>query len=196
MAYKQGGYAPYRTFGDSIGLGVVWQDADVPKTNKLLERVHESTHKRAAVVRDDDLGHGEDSENSADECPNGILGRLIFGGNGDREPCECAYHYKDGLVLVRLDGHSLVIDGNRMEWIRSLGDGLHRDGTHRVRAAASADFTALYHIDAIDSQSRPMPMKSDGFFKVVSASVLGSMLSVEETVAFGGGHTKSRAVDG
>ena len=46
-------------------------------------------------------------ENSADECSNGILGRLIFGGDGERESCECAYHYKDGLVRVRLDGHDM-----------------------------------------------------------------------------------------
>ena len=39
-------------------------------------------------------------------------------------------------------------------------------------------------------------MKSDSFLKVVSASVLGSMLSVKETVAFGGGYTKSGAVNG
>merc|ERR1712015_487611 len=122
----------------------------VSETNKLFERVHESAHKRAAVVRDDDLGHGEDSENSADECSKGILGRLILGGNGDRESCECAYYYKDGLVRMRFDGHSLVVDRNRMEWVRSLGDGLHRNGTHRVSTATSADLAALHHIDAVD----------------------------------------------
>ena len=41
-----------------------------------------------------------------------------------------------------------------------------------------------------------MPMKGDGFLKVVSAAVLGPMLSVKEAVAFGGRHTKSGAVDG